>query len=144
MEERLAKTRAKSQIYKSAKDKRYAEEVISKNGLETINSSNKREVTPTKKKVTFITSDKHKNWQGKCLKPSITEVYFEEARKRTCKCRWTKPSGLSSKDNNREFSRILWNLLKQQSAPGMNIKMFRGDYLDRVTTEILNWNFRRI
>lgn len=61
MEERLAKTRAKSQIYKSAKDKRYAEEVISKNGLETINSSNKREVTPTKKKVTFITSDKHKN-----------------------------------------------------------------------------------
>lgn len=61
MEERLAKTRAKSQIYKSAKDKRYPEEVISKNGLETINSSNKREVTPTKKKVTFITSDKHKN-----------------------------------------------------------------------------------
>ena len=61
MEERLAKTRARSQIYKGAKDKRHAEEVISKNELETINSSNKREVTPTKKKVTFITSDKHKN-----------------------------------------------------------------------------------
>ena len=35
----------------------------------------------------------------------------------------------SSKDNKREFSRILCNLLKQQSAPDMDTKIYRRDYM---------------
>ena len=62
MEERLAKTRARTQVYEDTQDINWRSH--NKGGTKEKNNSwNKREITPTKEKVAFITKDKHNDWQ---------------------------------------------------------------------------------